>query len=242
MPATTDVTTKNPEHMTDRERLIALRLLKRRLLKVKKLWNGKVSECRTALEHLQDDAIPERDSDCRIRLERLKTKADELDTMKKDRKSALDAIDRTMDEILYAAPATAEQLELGATRTPITKESIRELRTAVAEAQVDDREVAEKGETPKYPAEKAADMADLLAHLETMMEESGLDSVGFAAPIPADQTDPDAPGPEMPEAPKAKKAKPEGKADTRDDGDKAPRNTGGGRSSKGRDNLSVVPT
>lgn len=219
--AAQDVTTKKPETMTDHQRLVALRLLDRRLGKVKKLWNGKVSECKTAGDHLLEAATPEADADCRIRIEQIKSKLDELDTMKRDRKAAVDAIKTTMSEILYAVPATAEQLELGATRMPITKVAVVELRAAYNEAVADDAAAAEKGETPKLPPEKAADMDDLRARLDAMVAESGLGDIGFAQPIPEEQTNPD--------------------ADAEDEREDKP-NTKPPKSSKGRGNLSAVPT
>ncbi len=212
-------TVKKIEQMNDKERLVSLRLLGRRLSKVKKLWNGKVSAANTAKDHLLDADVPQRDADCKQRLEAIRTALDEVDEMKSKRKSAVDAIEAAYDEILYAAPATAEQLELGGTQAPITKVAATELRAAYNDAVAEDAEVAAKGETPKLPPEKAADMEDLRARLDAMAADAGLDSIGFGAEITADQTDPDA----EPEAAK-------------------PANTSGRGSSKGRGNLSAVNT
>ena len=152
---------KNPDHMSAHERLVMLRLLDRRLSKIKKLWNGKVSECRTAADHLVDATVPASDAECRSQLEAIKSQLDLLDTMKSDRKSAVDSIKRAWDEVLYAKPATAEQLELGQTRTPITKESVRELSAAYHDAVADDKAAAATGEASKHPVEKLADMDEL---------------------------------------------------------------------------------
>lgn len=211
---------KNPEHMSAHERLVALRLLDRRLGKVKKLWNGKVSECRTEADHLVDASTPDSDRECRSRLEAIKGKLDELETMKSDRKTAVDAIKRAWDEILYAKPATAEQLELGATRMPITKEAVRELSAAFHDAVADDKAAAESGETPKLPPEKAGDMDDLRARLDALLADAGLDAVTLAEPIPEVQADADLAGDEP---------EPE-----------RPANTGKRGTSKGRGNLSAV--
>lgn len=211
-------TPKKIEQMNDHERLVALRLLDRRESKVKKLWNGKVSAARTASEHLLVAEAPKRDADCRVRIEAIKTSIDEVDDMKAKRKSALDAITSAWTEILYAAPATPEQLELGATRAPITKACVIELRAAYNDAVAEDAEVAEKGETPKVPAEAPADMDDLRAKLDAMMADSGLDAVSFPTEITADQTDPDA------------------------EEDEPAANTRKARSSKGRGSLAAVNT
>lgn len=221
-------TTKKIEQMSDHERLVALRLLDRRKSKVSKLWNGKVSEARTSAEHLVEAEVPKRDAECRQRLEAIKTALDECDDMKAKRKSTLDAIKSAWSEILYAAPATAEQLELGATRAPITKVAIVELRAAYNDAVADDAAAQENGETPKLPPEKQADMDDLRAKLDAMMADSGLDSISFGDEITADQTDPDA----------------EVDEDDDEEEEKPAANTGGRGSSKGRGKakLSAVPT
>lgn len=221
-------TTKKIEQMSDHERLVALRLLDRRKSKVSKLWNGKVSEARTSAEHLVEAEVPKRDAECRQRLEAIKTALDECDDMKAKRKSAVDAIKSAWSEILYAAPATAEQLELGATRAPITKVAIVELRAAYNDAVADDAAAQEKGETPKLPPEKQADMDDLRAKLDAMMADSGLDSISFGDEITADQTDPDAEVDEEDDEPEEKTAA----------------NTSGRGPSKGRGKakLSAVPT
>lgn len=215
---TAEVTSPDPMTMSDHARLVEYRLLRRRLKKQKKLWNGKVSEANTALEHLQDAATPDTDAECRVRLEQMKRQSDVVDQMKADRKSTIDVIERAMDEILWARPAKAEQLVLGATKMPITKETALELRAALNDAAADDAEAASKGETPDYPPEKPGDMDDLRARLDALLAEAGLDAVTFAPEIPAEQADPDA---EVVETEK-------------------PANTSKGRSSKGRGNLSAV--
>lgn len=190
---TTEVPTpKKIAQMTDHERLVALRLLDRRLDKVKKLWNGNVSKKRTEGEHLIDAAVPKTNAECRGRLEAIKSALDELDEMKDKRKAAVDEVKSAWNEILYSAPATAEQLELGATRAPITKAAVTQLKAAYNDAASEDEENKAKGETPKIPAESQADMDDLRARLDEMLASSGLGDVGFAEDIPAEQTDPDA--------------------------------------------------
>jgi len=192
---TAETTTEVPApkkiaQMTDHERLVALRLLDRRLDKVKKLWNGNVSKKRTEGEHLIDAAVPKTNAECRGRLEAIKSALDELDEMKDKRKAAVDEVKSAWNEILYSAPATAEQLELGATRAPITKAAVTQLKAAYNDAASEDEENKAKGETPKIPAQ--ADMDDLRARLDEMLASSGLGDVGFAEDIPAEQTDPDA--------------------------------------------------
>lgn len=183
---------KKIAQMTDHERLVALRLLDRRLGKVKKIWNGKVSAQRTSTDHLIEAAVPKSNTECRSRLEAIKTGLDELEDMKSARKAAIDEIKGAWDEILYSAPATAEQLELGATRAPITKAAVQQLKAAYNDAVSEDEENKDKGEKPKIPAESQADMDDLRARLDEMLASSGLGDVGFAEEITGDQTDPDA--------------------------------------------------
>jgi len=183
---------KKIAQMTDHERLVALRLLDRRLSKVKKIWNGKVSAQRTSTDHLIEAAVPKSNTECRSRLEAIKTGLDELADMKSARKAAVDEIKGAWDEILYSAPATAEQLELGATRAPITKQAVAQLKAAYNDAVSEDEENRDKEEKPKIPAESQADMDDLRDRLDEMLKSSGLGDVGFAGEITADQTDPEA--------------------------------------------------
>lgn len=197
MSMTAETTTEVPApkkiaQMTDHERLVALRLLDRRLDKVKKLWNGNVSKKRTEGEHLIDAVVPKTNAECRGRLEAIKSALDELDEMKDKRKAAVDEVKSAWNEILYSAPATAEQLELGATRAPITKAAVTQLKAAYNDAASEDEENKAKGDTPKIPAETQADMDDLRARLDEMLASSGLGDVGFAEEITGDQTDPDA--------------------------------------------------
>ena len=199
---------KKIAQMTDHERLVALRLLDRRLGKVKKIWNGKVSAQRTSTDHLIEAAVPKSNTECRSRLEAIKTGLDELADMKSARKAAVDEIKGAWDEILYSAPATAEQLELGATRAPITKQAVAQLKAAYNDAVSEDEENKDKGETPKIPAESQADMDDLRARLDEMFASSGLGDVGFAEEITADQTDPEAEVDDEEDAPAANTEKP----------------------------------
>ena len=197
MSMTAETTTEVPApkkiaQMTDHERLVALRLLDRRLDKVKKLWNGNVSKKRTEGEHLIDAAVPKTNAECRGRLEAIKSALDELDEMKDKRKAAVDEVKSAWNEILYSAPATAEQLELGATRAPITKTAVAQLKAAYNDAVSEDEENRDSGDKPKIPAESQADMDDLRERLDEMFASSGLDGVGFAEEITADQTDPEA--------------------------------------------------
>lgn len=210
-------TAKMVEQMSDKERLVALRLLDRRENNVKKLWNGRVSEAKKEYEHKIEADVPARDAECRQQLEAIKMALDVLDDTKSKRKSAIDAIRSAAHEILYAAPATAEQLELGATRAPITKTTQRELSAALEAAKADDLEAEQKGETPKVPPESVADMDDLRRKLDAMMADSGLGSVSFPDPITADQLETD------------------GAVD-------AEENTSKRRTSKGRGNLTAVNT
>lgn len=198
---------KKIAQMTDHERLVALRLLDRRLSKVKKIWNGKVSAKRTEGEHLIEAAVPKA-SECKARLEAIKTSIDELADMKAARKAAIDEIDSAWDEILYSAPATAEQLELGATRAPITKQAVAQLKAAYNDAVSEDEENKDKEDKPKIPAESQADMDDLRDRLDEMLKSSGLGDVGFAEEITADQTDPEADVDDEEDAPAANTEKP----------------------------------
>ncbi len=198
---------KKIAQMTDHERLVALRLLDRRLSKVKKIWNGKVSAQRTSTDHLIEAAVPKA-SECKARLEAIKTGLDELADMKSARKAAVDEIKGAWDEILYSAPATAEQLELGATRAPITKQAVQQLKAAYNDAVNEDEENRDKEDKPKIPAESQADMDDLRDRLDEMLKSSGLGDVGFAGEITADQIDPEADVDDDEDAPAANTEKP----------------------------------
>lgn len=198
---------KKIAQMTDHERLVALRLLDRRLSKVKKIWNGKVSAQRTSTDHLIEAAVPKA-SECKARLEAIKTSIDELADMKSARKAAVDEIKGAWDEILYSAPATAEQLELGATRAPITKQAVQQLKAAYNDAVNEDEENRDKEDKPKIPAESQADMDDLRDRLDEMLKSSGLGDVGFAGEITADQIDPEADVDDDEDAPAANTEKP----------------------------------
>lgn len=124
------------------------------------------------------------------------------------RKAAIDEIDSAWDEILYSAPATAEQLELGATRAPITKQAVAQLKAAYNDAVSEDEENKDKEDKPKSPAESQADMDDLRDRLDEMLKSSGLGDVGFAEEITADQTDPEADVDDEEDAPAANTEKP----------------------------------
>ena len=199
---------KKIAQMTDHERLVALRLLDRRLSKVKKIWNGKVSAQRTSTDHLIEAAVPKSNTECRSRLEAIKTGLDELADMKSARKAAVDEIKGAWDEILYSAPATPEQLELGATRAPITKQAVAQLKAAYNDAVSEDEENKDKEDKPKIPAESQADMDDLRDRLDEMLKSSGLGDVGFAGEITADQIDPEADVDDEEDAPAANTEKP----------------------------------
>ena len=208
MTAENDPTTQDPTRMSDHERWVAYRLLKRRLVRVKKHWNGTVSALKTELDHIVDEGVSKVDAENTHRWERFHGKTDQHEQAKKDRKTAVDRIEQSMDEIAFAVPAGGgEQLELGTAKAAITKIASMELRTALGEAKAEDDAAAAEGATPKYPPEKAGDMDDLRARLDAMMAEAGLDAVTFAPEIPAEQADPEAEDDE-PEAANTSKAKP----------------------------------
>lgn len=220
MTASAEPTTKDPTRMTDHERWVAYRLLRRRLLRVKKHWNGTVSALKTAVEHIIDEGVSKVDSENTERWERFHNKTDEYEQAKKDRKAAIDRIEQSMDEIAFAVPAGGgEQLELGTAKAAITKIAGIELRAALGEAKAEDDAAATAGETPKYPPEKLADMEDLKARLDAMVSAAGLDLVTFESA-----------------------EKPEDSEDDRTDEEKAPpaKNNKRRGASKGSDHLTVL--